>query len=220
MRAKRRQGQTDKELTPVSRAIWQLLKYLKDYPEISDRQVAMAALVPGVSIQGDSDNTGFSVPLAHFLREFRNQVDQRTGKIHPADPLGRQIGNLLYPAPSEAEEDPDAESKTPKDPPSAETMLAFELALRFRHWSLGEKLVEFETDDDIFDVPAGGNPRYRLVSEWIEAALGETVGAEAIKKRLEKMRDRSAVQLTSWPVDPQPLTYVLKRPPRNRQKGK
>jgi hypothetical protein len=215
LREKRRQGQSDKELAPVSRAIWQLTKYLNDHPQISDRQVQMAALLSEVMLQGPSEGSGFSALLARFLTEFRNQVDDRTGRSHPA---GRQIGNLLYPAPPEAEDDPDAESTTPTAPPDIETMLAFELALRFRYWSSGQGLVEFETGDDAFNMPAGGNPRYWLVSEWVEAALGETVGAESIKKRLEKMRARSAVQLTSWPVDPQPLTYRLQRPPRNRQK--
>ena len=223
LREKRHQGQSDKELAPVSRAIWQLTKYLNDYPQISDRQLQMAALLSEVMLQGPSGDTGFSALLARFLTEFRNQVDDRTGRIHPADPVGRQIGNLLYPGPPKTEEypegdDPDAQPTTPTDPPDVETMLAFELALRFRRWSLGQGLVEFETGDDAFSMPTGGNPRYRLVSEWVEATLGETVGDAAIKKRLEKLLGRSAVQLTSWPVDPQPVTYRLERPPRNRQK--
>ena len=198
---KRRSGKSSKQLIG---AIEKLIGYLEQYPLFYNYQIATAELQAEIKLRSTEALPAQKVNRAELLRQLLEAFRERVAKdgvtlFDDIDPERPQIGNLLYPFPDDVWDNLDAKPKLPNLHPSPETMLAFELACRFRYWSLGRTL-PMNGDFGGVELPKGGDPHFPLVEEWVDAAFG-TVEAD-LKKRVYKLVARSRPALTNWPAPP------------------
>jgi hypothetical protein len=209
---KRGKGRTGKSSKPIIRAIGVLVTYLEQYPFLANYQVALAELQAGTKLAELRHSTEpLAAPrlnsaelLRRTLDAFRERI-AKTGAtvLEDIDPELPQIGNLLYPWPDDVWENFDAKPKLPKKSPTAETMLAFELACRFRYRSLGRALPVEPGDFGGVEMPKEGRPHFSLVHEWVEAAFGPLEATVAdLKKRVDKLVAGSHPTLRKWPPLP------------------
>ena len=198
---KKRSGKSSKQLIS---AIEKLIVYLEQYPLRSRYQIGMAELQAEVKLRSTEalppPRVNFAELLRRLLEAFGEQIAKDGGRLFDdTDPERPQIGNLLYPFPDDVWDNLDAKPKLPNSHPSPETMLAFELACRFRYWSLG-RTPQMNGDFGGAEMPKKGRPHFLLVEKWVEAAFG-TVEAD-LKKRVDKLVARSRPALRPWPALP------------------